>query len=164
MRRSSAESLARMFQERPHTATCGAVTSAVTQMDDKGRSKGFGFVNFESHDQAQVAVEVLHDSEYKGRKLFVSRAQKKAEREDELRKTYEAAKQEKMSKYQGVNVSTFTSKTSRTISMTRNFVVNSSLSVLSQAARLCAMRRGHLRGLVSFVFRLLMRPPRPLPR
>ncbi|KAH9996795.1 polyadenylate binding protein [Russula vinacea] len=82
----------------------GTVTSAVIQVDDEGRSKGFGFVNFEIHDQAQAAVENLHDSEYKGRKLFVSRAQKKAEREDELRKTYEAAKQEKMSKYQGVNL------------------------------------------------------------
>jgi len=85
-------------------AKCGTVTSAVIQVDDEGRSKGFGFVNFENHDEAQIAVEVLHDSEYKGRKLFVSRAQKKAEREDELRKTYEAAKQEKMGKYQGVNL------------------------------------------------------------
>jgi polyadenylate-binding protein len=82
----------------------GTVTSAVIQLDEEGRSKGFGFVNFEIHDQAQAAVEGLHDSDYKGRKLFVSRAQKKAEREDELRKTYEAAKQEKMSKYQGVNL------------------------------------------------------------
>jgi polyadenylate-binding protein len=82
----------------------GTVTSAVIQFDDEGRSKGFGFVNFESHDEAQVAVDSLHDCDYKGKKLFVSRAQKKAEREDELRKTYEAAKQEKMSKYQGVNL------------------------------------------------------------
>jgi polyadenylate-binding protein len=82
----------------------GAVTSAVIQLDDEGRSKGFGFVNFENHDQAQAAVDGIHDTEYKGKKLFVSRAQKKAEREDELRKTYEAAKQEKMGKYQGVNL------------------------------------------------------------
>jgi len=85
-------------------AKYGTVTSAVIQMDDEGRSKGFGFVNFETHDQAQAAVEALHESEYEGRKLFVSRAQKKAEREDELRKTYEQAKQEKMGKYQGVNL------------------------------------------------------------
>jgi polyadenylate-binding protein len=85
-------------------AQYGSVTSAVIQVDDEGRSKGFGFVNFEGHEQAQVAVDALHDSEYKGKKLFVSRAQKKAEREDELRKTYEAAKQEKMNKYQGVNL------------------------------------------------------------
>jgi len=82
----------------------GTVTSAVIQLDDEGRSKGFGFVNFEIHDQAQAAVDGLHETELKGKKLFVSRAQKKAEREDELRKTYEAAKQEKMSKYQGVNL------------------------------------------------------------
>ncbi|KAI0256812.1 polyadenylate binding protein [Lactifluus subvellereus] len=82
----------------------GTVTSAIIQFDDEGRSKGFGFVNFETHDEAQAAVDHLHDFEYKSRKLFVSRAQKKAEREDELRKTYEAAKQEKMSKYQGVNL------------------------------------------------------------
>lgn len=85
-------------------AEYGSVTSAVIQLDDEGRSKGFGFVNFEGHEEAQVAVDALHDSEYKGKKLFVSRAQKKAEREDELRKTYEAAKQEKMNKYQGVNL------------------------------------------------------------
>jgi len=85
-------------------ARYGTVTSAVIQLDGEGRSKGFGFVNFEYHDQAQAAVEALHDSEHNGRKLFVSRAQKKAEREDELRKTYETAKQEKMSKYQGVNL------------------------------------------------------------
>jgi len=85
-------------------AKYGSVTSAVIQFDDDGRSKGFGFVNFENHEQAQEAVDGLHDFEYKSRKLFVSRAQKKAEREDELRKTYEAAKQEKVSKYQGVNL------------------------------------------------------------
>lgn len=82
----------------------GAVTSAVIQLDDEGRSKGFGFVNFESHEQAQAAVDGIHDYDLKGKKLFVSRAQKKSEREDELRKTYEAAKQEKMGKYQGVNL------------------------------------------------------------
>ena len=85
-------------------AEYGSVTSAVIQLDDEGRSKGFGFVNFDGHEQAQAAVDALHDFEYKGKKLFVSRAQKKSEREDELRKTYEAAKQEKMNKYQGVNL------------------------------------------------------------
>lgn len=82
----------------------GTVTSAVIQKDDEGRSRGFGFVNYEAHDDAQKAVETLHDNDYKGRKLFVTRAQKKAEREEELRKSYEQAKMEKMSKYQGVNL------------------------------------------------------------
>ena len=82
----------------------GAVTSAVIQVDDEGISKGFGFVNYEDHEEAQMAVDALHDTDLKGKKLFVSRAQKKAEREEELRRSYEQAKMEKLSKYQGVNL------------------------------------------------------------
>ncbi|KAI0362132.1 polyadenylate binding protein [Trametes cingulata] len=82
----------------------GKITSAVLQTDDEGKSRGFGFVNFETHEEAQKAVDALHDSEVRGRKLFVARAQKKAEREEELRRSYEQAKMEKMSKYQGVNL------------------------------------------------------------
>ena len=82
----------------------GAVTSAVVQVDEEGKSKGFGFVNFENHEQAQKAVDALHDFELKGKKLFVARAQKKAEREEELRKSYEQAKMEKLSKFQGTNL------------------------------------------------------------
>ena len=73
-------------------------------MDEEGNSKGFGFVNYEDHEEAQKAVDELHDTELNGKKLFVSRAQKKAEREDELRRSYEQAKMEKLSKYQGVNL------------------------------------------------------------
>ena len=82
----------------------GNVTSALLSVDEEGKSRGFGFVNYEKHEEAQQAVDALHDSEQNGRKLFVSRAQKKAEREDELRRSYEAAKVEKLSKYQGVNL------------------------------------------------------------
>ncbi|KAI0336567.1 polyadenylate binding protein [Cubamyces sp. BRFM 1775] len=82
----------------------GKITSAVLQVDDEGKSRGFGFVNFETHEEAAKAVEALHDSDFHGKKLFVSRAQKKAEREEELRRSYEQAKMEKMSKYQGVNL------------------------------------------------------------
>lgn len=82
----------------------GNVTSAVVSVDEEGKSKGFGFVNYETHDEAQKAVDELNDFELNGKKLFVARAQKKAEREEELRRSYEAAKMEKMSKYQGVNL------------------------------------------------------------
>lgn len=82
----------------------GTITSAALQTDEEGKSRGFGFINYEAHEQAQAAVDALHESEHNGRRLYVSRAQKKSEREDELRKSYEAAKQEKMSKYQGVNL------------------------------------------------------------
>lgn len=82
----------------------GPITSAVVQRDETGKSKCFGFVNFENHEDARVAVDDLHDSEHRSRKLFVSRAQKKNEREEELKKQYEMAKMEKLSKYQGVNL------------------------------------------------------------
>ncbi|KAL5489877.1 PAB1 [Sanghuangporus weigelae] len=82
----------------------GEVTSAVVQRDEEGRSKGFGFVNYKEHESAQAAVDGLHDSDCKGKKLFVTRAQKKSEREEELRRSYEQAKMEKLSKYQGVNL------------------------------------------------------------
>lgn len=82
----------------------GKVTSAVVQVDEEGKSKGFGFVNYDTHEEAQKAVDSLNDTDFHGKKLFVARAQKKAEREEELRKSYEQAKMEKMSKYQGVNL------------------------------------------------------------
>lgn len=92
------EEFENMFNEH------GSVTSAIIQIDEEGRSKGFGFVNYEFHEEAQRAVDALHDKDINGRKLFVARAQKKAEREEELRKSYEQAKMEKLSKYQGVNL------------------------------------------------------------
>ncbi|KAG6845332.1 Protein phosphatase PP2A regulatory subunit B [Tephrocybe sp. NHM501043] len=82
----------------------GTVTSALLSVDEEGKSKGFGFVNFEKHEDAQKAVDELNDTEHNGKKLFVSRAQKKAEREEELRRSYEQAKMEKLNKYQGVNL------------------------------------------------------------
>lgn len=82
----------------------GQITSCVLQVDEEGKSKGFGFVNYQGHESAQAAVDALHDSEVKGKKLFVSRAQKKAEREEELRRSYEQAKLEKFSQYQGTNL------------------------------------------------------------
>lgn len=46
------------------------------------RSKGFGFVQLQSVDEAKRAVSELHDKEYMGRKLVVSGA-KAADRRDE---------------------------------------------------------------------------------
>ncbi|KAJ1673757.1 Protein phosphatase PP2A regulatory subunit B, partial [Spiromyces aspiralis] len=82
----------------------GAITSAVIATDEEGNSKGFGFVNFEEHESAKRAVEELHDTEFHGKNLFVSRAQKKRERQAQLRLQYEQARAEKHSKYQGVNL------------------------------------------------------------
>jgi polyadenylate-binding protein len=85
-------------------AKFGAITSATIARDENGQNRGFGFVNFSEHRCAAEAVDILHDSDFKGQKLYVSRAQKKHEREEELRRQYEAARVEKQSKYQGVNL------------------------------------------------------------
>ena len=83
----------------------GEVTSASIARDgETGKSRGFGFVNYVKHENAATAVEELHNKDFKGQVLYVGRAQKKSEREEELRKQHEAARVEKASKYQGVNL------------------------------------------------------------
>ncbi|KAJ5678783.1 Polyadenylate-binding protein cytoplasmic and nuclear [Penicillium macrosclerotiorum] len=82
----------------------GEITSATLSHDQEGKSRGFGFVNYSTHESAQAAVDEMNEKDIKGQKLYVGRAQKKHEREEELRKQYEAARMEKASKYQGVNL------------------------------------------------------------
>jgi polyadenylate-binding protein len=73
---------------------------------------GYGFINFLEHDGAASAVETLNGKEYKTvldgeeitLELYVGRAQKKAERERELRSKFEAEKMDRISKFQGVNL------------------------------------------------------------
>ena len=83
----------------------GDVTSASLARDQEtGKSRGFGFVNFINHEHAATACDELNGKDFKGQELYLGRAQKKHEREEELRKSYEAARVEKASKYQGVNL------------------------------------------------------------
>ena len=82
----------------------GKITSIYLEKDQEGKSKGFGFVNFENHESAVKAVEELNDKEINGQKIYVGRAQKKRERLEELKKQYEAVRLEKLAKYQGVNL------------------------------------------------------------
>ncbi len=56
-------------------ATHGTVTSANVITDrETGRSKGFGFVEFESADDAQAAIKALDGSDLGGRKIVVNEA------------------------------------------------------------------------------------------
>ncbi|KAK3365444.1 hypothetical protein B0H63DRAFT_536898, partial [Podospora didyma] len=83
----------------------GDVTSSSLARDNEtGKSRGFGFVNFTSHEIAAKAVDELNNKPFHGQDLYVGRAQKKHEREEELRRSYEAARLEKANKYQGVNL------------------------------------------------------------
>ena len=53
----------------------GNVVSAKVVMDrTTGRSRGFGFVEMGSADDAQKAIKALHDSELGGRNIVVNEA------------------------------------------------------------------------------------------
>ena len=85
-------------------AKFGETVSIALGKDDEGKSKGFGFVNFTSHEAAAKAVQELNDHEINGKKIFVGRAQKRSERDDELRKTHEEKRMENEAKSAGVNL------------------------------------------------------------
>lgn len=56
-------------------AECGAVESAKVIFDrDSGRSKGFGFVEFATPEEAQKAISKYNGFEYEGRALTVNEA------------------------------------------------------------------------------------------
>lgn len=82
----------------------GKIISAKVMTDQEGKSRGFGFVSFEDHEAAQRAVEDLNGQEFEGREVYVGRAQKKAERQAELKEKFERLKMERMNRYQGVNL------------------------------------------------------------
>jgi len=53
----------------------GQVTSAKIIMDKfSGKSKGFGFVEMPSDEDAQQAIEALNGTEYEGQRLRISEA------------------------------------------------------------------------------------------
>eukprot|EP00162_Nutomonas_longa_P012117 comp20919_c0_seq1/m.43596 comp20919_c0_seq1/g.43596 ORF comp20919_c0_seq1/g.43596 comp20919_c0_seq1/m.43596 type:complete len:646 (-) comp20919_c0_seq1:256-2193(-) len=82
----------------------GKITSHVIMKGDDGSNRGFGFVNFENPEDAKKACEALHGSQVGDKQLWVSRAQKKSERQAELRAQFEKARLERIQKYQGVNL------------------------------------------------------------
>lgn len=57
---------------------CGSVESVAIITDrDSGRSKGFGFVEMSSDEEAQAAVSQLNGQEFEGRNLKVDIARPK---------------------------------------------------------------------------------------
>ncbi|KAG6784496.1 hypothetical protein POTOM_010192 [Populus tomentosa] len=81
----------------------GAITSAVVMRDADGKSKCFGFVNFENVDDAAKAAEALNGKKFDDKEWYVGKAQKKSERELELKGRFEQS-MESLEKYQAVNL------------------------------------------------------------
>jgi len=62
-------------------AAHGAVASATVVRDrDSGRSKGFGFVEFEDDEEGKKAEQALNGTEIGGRTISVAQARPKEER------------------------------------------------------------------------------------
>ncbi len=62
---------------------CGVVESAKIIVDrETGRSKGFGFVEMATDDEAAEAIKAFHGADYSGRSLTVNEARPQAPREE----------------------------------------------------------------------------------
>lgn len=64
-----------------HFATAGAVESANVVIDrETGRSRGFGFVEMATDDEATNAIAQFNGTEYDGRNLVVNEARPREDR------------------------------------------------------------------------------------
>lgn len=71
------QSLSQLFSQ------CGQVSSAQVIMDrESGRSKGFGFVEMSSEQEASAAISQLNGKDFEGRALTVNEAKPQAPREN----------------------------------------------------------------------------------
>jgi polyadenylate-binding protein len=92
-------------------AAYGTISSIKVAVDESGKSKGFGFIDYAEHESAAKAVAELNGKSLEGAEgeegpfeLYVGRAQKKAERVRELKFRIDAAKAEQINKFQGMNL------------------------------------------------------------
>lgn len=68
-------------QLRDAFAAAGTVVSAKVIIDrDTGRSKGFGFVEMSSDEEAKAAIDMLNGKEIEGRPVAVSEARPREDR------------------------------------------------------------------------------------
>ncbi|CAK9178648.1 unnamed protein product [Ilex paraguariensis] len=82
----------------------GKITSVAVMRDVDGNSKCFGFVNFENAEDAASSVEVLNGQKFDNKEWYVGKAQKKSEREHELKLRFEQSVKEAVDKSQGMNL------------------------------------------------------------
>lgn len=70
-------------QLNQHFAQAGTVTDAVVITDKySGRSKGFGFVEMSTEEEAKKAIEMFNGKDFMGRNLIVNEARAKEPGED----------------------------------------------------------------------------------
>lgn len=70
-------------------APFGEIKSGVVMTDSKGKSKGFGFVNFANAESATDAVTKMNTKMVKGKPIYVALAQTKEERLSKLQQAFQ---------------------------------------------------------------------------
>jgi len=94
-----------MIAAESKTARPKKVTGTETKAETPSTPEKFGFVNFQATEEATAALDALNNYEIApGKHLYVGRAQKREEREKELREKFEQLKMERQKKYAGVNL------------------------------------------------------------
>jgi len=73
---------------REHFCTFGKITSAKIVSDDKGTSKGFGFVCFSTPEEATKAVTEMHLKMVCGKPLYVGLAERREQRMARLQQRF----------------------------------------------------------------------------
>jgi len=68
------EELKELFSQHGTVESASVVSDRAT-----GRSRGFGFVEMSTEEEAQKAIEALHESEVEGRTIVVNIARPKRE-------------------------------------------------------------------------------------
>ena len=83
----------------------GKITSRkVMRRVHEGVEKCIAFAAFEESEAAQAAVKEMHEKDFEGQKLYVARAQSKAERQALLRRDYERRRADMQHQSKGVNL------------------------------------------------------------
>lgn len=73
-------------QLKQYFASAGNVISATVIIDKfSNKSKGFGFVEFETDEEAQKAIEMFNGKEFEGRELVVNEARPQQPRDFPVR-------------------------------------------------------------------------------
>ena len=80
--RTTEEELRKVFAQAGPVVSAAIITDRMT-----GRSKGFGFVEMESAEAAQAAIQMWNGKEYDGRPLTVNEARPMEDRPREKRES-----------------------------------------------------------------------------
>lgn len=84
--------------------TVGGCSKVFISKNEEGSSRGFGFVNFEEHEDATKCLDALNGKRIGEEELFVCRHRSKAERQKMAKETYVKKKYARFQRFAGLNL------------------------------------------------------------